>query len=190
SSRGNEATLLLLAAAQRLQPLNLQITRQTYLDAFSAAQFAARLDEGVGTAEVARVARAAPRRPDDEPTPGDLLLDAFVTLTDDYATAVPLGRDALIRLRRDPSSARENLRWLWQGCVLALELWDDESAYDLSGHHLRLARETGALSELPLALGSRTPILVFCGELAAAASLGRESPSGHQAAGGARAPER
>src|SRR5262249_23107042 len=42
SSRGNEATLLLLAAAQRLQPLNLQLTRQTYLDAFSAAQFAAR----------------------------------------------------------------------------------------------------------------------------------------------------
>ena len=37
SSRGNEATLLLLAAAQRLQPLNLQLARQTYLDAFSAA---------------------------------------------------------------------------------------------------------------------------------------------------------
>jgi len=188
SSRGNEATLLLLAAAQRLRPLNLQLTRQTYLDAFSAAQFAARLDEGVGTAEVARAARAAPRRPGDEPTPGDLLLDAFVALTDDYATAVPLGRDALTRLRRDPSSAIQNLRWLWQGCVLALELWDDNSAYDLSGHHLQLARETGALSELPLALGSRTPILVFCGELAAAASLVEESRSVHEAAGIAEAP--
>ena len=110
------------------------------------------------------------------------------TLTDDYATAVPLGRDALTRLRRDPSSARENLRWLWQGCVLALELWDDESAYDLSGHHLQLARKTGALSELPLALGSRTPILVFCGELAAAASLVEESRSVHEAAGIAEAP--
>jgi hypothetical protein len=99
-----------------------------------------------------------------------LLLDAFVALTEDYATAVPPGRDALTRLRRDLSSARENLRWLCQGCVLALELWDDESAYDLSGHHLQRARQTGALSELPLALGSRTPILVFCGELAVAAS--------------------
>ena len=188
SSRGNEAALLLLAAAQRLQPLNLQLTRQTYLDVFSAAQFAARLSEGVGTAEVARAARAAPRRPDDELTPGDLLLDAFVALTDDYATAVPLGRDALTRLRRDPSSARENLRWLWQGCVLALELWDDQSAYDLSGHHLQLARQTGALSELPLALGSRAPILVFCGELAAAASLVEESRSVHEAAGIAEAP--
>ena len=188
SSRGNEATLLLLAAAQRLQPLNLQLTRQTYLDAFSAAQFAARLDEGVGTAEVARAARAAPRRPDDEPTPGDLLLDAFVALTEDYATAIPLGWGALSRLRRDPSSAIQNLRWLWQGCVLALELWDDESAYDLSGHHLQLARQTGALGELPLALGSRTPILVFCGELAAAAALVEESRSVHEAAGIAEAP--
>jgi DNA-binding CsgD family transcriptional regulator len=188
SSRGNEATLLLLAAAQRLQPLNLQLARQTYLDTFSAAQFAARLNEGVGTAEVAQAARAAPRRPDDELTPGDLLLDAFVALTGDYATAVPLGRDALTRLRRGPDSARENLRWLWQGCVLALELWDDQSAYVLSGHHLQLARKTGALSELPLAFGSRTPILVFCGELAAAASLVEESRSIHEAAGIAEAP--
>jgi DNA-binding CsgD family transcriptional regulator len=188
SSRGNEATLLLLAAAHRLQPLNPPLARQTCLDAFSAAQFAARLNAGVGTTEVARAARAAPRRPDDEPTPGDLLLDAFVALTDDYATAVPLGRDALTRLRRDPGSAIQNLRWLWQGCVLALELWDDQGAYDLSGHHLRLARQTGALSELPLALGSRTPILVFCGEIAAAAALVEESRSVHEAAGIAEAP--
>ena len=91
SSRGNDATLLLLAAAQRLLPLNLQLARQIYLDAFSAAQFAARLSEGVGIAEVARAVRSAPRPPGDEPTPGDLLLDAFVALTDDYATAVPVG---------------------------------------------------------------------------------------------------
>jgi DNA-binding CsgD family transcriptional regulator len=188
SSRGNEATLLMLAAAQRLQPLNLRLARQTYLDAFSAAQFAARLNEGVGTAEVAGAVRSAPRRLDEAPTFGDLLLDAFVMLTEDYAAAVPLGRDALTKLRRDPGSARENLRWLWQGCVLALELWDDESAYDLSGHHLRMARKIGALSELPLALGSRTPILVFCGELTAAASLVEESRSVHEAAGIAEAP--
>jgi len=188
SSRGGEATLLMLAAAQRLEPLNLQLARQTYLDAFSAAQFAARLNEGVSTVEVARAVRSAPRRPHEAPTPGDLLLDAFVALTEDYATAVPLAREALTRLRGDPSVAQENLRWLWQGCVLALEVWDDQSASDLSGHHLRMARQTGALSELPLAYGSRTPILVFCGELTAAASLAEESRSVHEAAGIAEAP--
>jgi DNA-binding CsgD family transcriptional regulator len=188
SSRGREATLLMLAAAQRLQPLNLQLARQTYLDAFSAAQFAARLNDGVGITEVARAVRSAPRQPDEVPTPGGMLLDAFVRLTEDYAAAVGLGRDALTRLRSDPDAASENLRWLWQGCVLALELWDDQSAYDLSGHHLEMARKMGALSELPLALGSRTPILVFCGELTAAASLVEESRSVHEAAGIAEAP--
>jgi DNA-binding CsgD family transcriptional regulator len=187
SSRGGDATPLMLAAARRLQPLNPQLARQTYLDAFSAAQFAARLNEGADTAEVARAVRSAPR-PVEPGTPGDLLLDALVTLTSDYAAAVPLGRDALARLREDPGSAREHLRWLWQGCVLALELWDDQSAYDLSGQHLRMARQAGALSELPLAFGSRTPILVFCGELTAAASLVEESRSVHEAAGIAEAP--
>ena len=51
-----------------------------------------------------------------------------------------------------------------------------------------MARKTGALSELPLAFGSRTPILVFGGELAAAASLVEESRSVHEAAGIAEAP--
>jgi DNA-binding CsgD family transcriptional regulator len=188
SSRGNDATLLLLAAAQRLQPLDLRLTRQTYLDAFSAAQFAARLNDGVGTAEVARAARSAPARPGDEPTAGDLLLDAFVALTEDYASAVPVGRDALARLRGDTNPAGERLRWLWQGCVLALELWDDESAYVLSQRHLQVARKNGALSELPLALGSHTPILVFRGELAEAASLAGEAGSVLAAAGMAEAP--
>jgi DNA-binding CsgD family transcriptional regulator len=188
SSRGSEATLLMLAAAQRLQPLDLQLTRQTYLDAFSAAQFAARLNDGVGVVEVAGAARSAPRRPDDEPTAGDLLLDAFVALTEDYASAVPVGRNALARLRSDTNPTGERLRWLWQGCVLALELWDDESAYILSERHLQVARKTGALSELPLALGSHTPILVFRGEIAAAASLAEEARSVLEAAGIAEAP--
>src|SRR6185312_10969468 len=164
------------------------LTRQTYLDAFSAAQFAARLSDGIGIAEVARAARSAPRPAGDEATPGDVLLDAFVTLTEDYAAAVPAGRNALARLRSDTNPAGETLRWLWQGCVLALELWDDESAYVLSERHLQVARKTGALSELPLALGSHTPILVFCGEIAAAASLAGEARSVLQAAGIAEAP--
>lgn len=188
SSRGKEAMLLMLAAARRLQPLNLELARQTYLDAFSAAQFAGRLDEGVGTAEVARAARSAPLPPDTARTAGDLLLDAFIALNDDYTDAVPPGREALAALRADAHPARERLRWLWQGCVLALELWDDESAYILSERHLQTARTTGMLTELPLALGAHTPILVFGGELAAAASLAAEARSVLQAAGIAEAP--
>jgi DNA-binding NarL/FixJ family response regulator len=188
SSRGNEATALLLAAARRLEPLNVRLARDTYLDAFSAAQFAARLNDRIGVAEVARAVRAAPGPPDVEPTGGDLLLDAFVALTGDYAAAVPVGRQAIRTLRSDMTSTSRRPRWLWQGCVLALELWDDDGAYALSRRHLQIARETGALSELPLALGSHTPVLVFCGELAAAASLAEEAQSILQSAGIAEAP--
>ena len=89
---------LLLAAAQRLEPLNIELARETYLDAFSAALFGARLNGSVGVPEVAQAARAAPRRTDDEPTAADLLLDALVALDDDYEIAVPRCRDALQKL--------------------------------------------------------------------------------------------
>jgi tetratricopeptide (TPR) repeat protein len=181
SSRGNEATLPLLASAKRLESLDLPLARQTYLDAFSAAQFVARLDDGV-----ARAARASLRQPSDEPSTGDLLLDAFSALTDDYGTAIPLCRNALRTLRGDVS--KERLRWLWQGYVLALELWDDESAYALSHRHLQIARDTGDLSELALALSSRTTVLVFCGDLSGAAAQIAEAQSVQDAAGISSAP--
>ena len=169
SSRGTEATPLLLAAARRLERLDISLARETYVDAFSAALFGARLNELVGVSEVAQAARAAPRRSDDEPATADLLLDALVALADDYDTAVPRCREALQRLSGDDVSPQERLRWMWQGCVVALEVWDDECAYLLSRRSVEIAHETGMLSELALALSARTPVLVFCGELSAAA---------------------
>ncbi len=188
SARGNEATRLLVGAARSLQPLDPRSARATYLDAFSAAQFAGRLGGGVGVAEVARAVRDAPRPPEDELTPGDLVLEAFVALTERHPSAVAVGRRAIERLRTEVLSTGDRLRWLWQGCVLALELWDDETAYVLSERHLRLARAAGELTELPLALGSRTPILVFCGEMSEAAALVEEARSVHEAAGITEAP--
>ena len=48
SSRGTDATPLLLAAARRLEPLDIGVARETYVDAFSAALFGARLNGSVG----------------------------------------------------------------------------------------------------------------------------------------------
>jgi DNA-binding CsgD family transcriptional regulator len=188
SSRGNEATPLLLAAARRLEPLDIGLARETYLDAFSAALFGARLNERVGVSDVAHAARAAPGGSDREPTAADLLLDALVALSDDYAGSIPLCRAALQKLAGGNISPKERLRWLWQGCVVALEVWDDESAYLLSHHNVRIARETGTLSELALALSARTPILVLCGELSAAAWSVAETRSVEAATGISSAP--
>ena len=188
SSRGTEATPLLLAAARRLEPLDISLARETYVDAFSAALFGARLNGSVGVPEVAQAARVAPRRSDDEPATADLLLDALVALADDYDTAVPPCREALQRLSGEKISPEERLRWLWQGCVVALEVWDDESAYSLSHHSVEIARETGTLSELALALSARTPVLVFCGELSAAASTVADTDWVQEATGISSAP--
>jgi DNA-binding CsgD family transcriptional regulator len=188
SSRGIEATPLLLAAARRLGPLDISLARETYVDAFSAALFGARLNDSVRVPDVAQAARDAPRRSDADPTAADLLLDALVALTEDYETAVPLCREALQKLSGEKMAPKERLRWLWQGGVVALEMWDDDSAYLLSHHNVKSARETGTLSELALALSARTPILVFCGELSAAASAVAETGSVEEATGISSAP--
>ena len=63
-SRGSDAPALLLRAAKTLEPLDPQLARETYLDAWSSALFAGRLASGVGLHEVSREAarrrRAAP----------------------------------------------------------------------------------------------------------------------------------
>jgi DNA-binding CsgD family transcriptional regulator len=188
SSRGTDATPLLLAAARRLEPLDISLARETYVDAFSAAMFGARLNGTVGIPEVAAAARATPRPPEAEPTAADLLLDALVALADDYDTAVPYCREAVRRLDGDEASAKERLRWLWQGGVVALEIWDDEHARSLSHSSVEIARETGTLSELALALSARAPILVFCGDLADAATTVSETESVQEATGIRAAP--
>jgi DNA-binding CsgD family transcriptional regulator len=188
SSRGTDATSLLLSAARRLEPIDIELARQTYVDAFSAAMFGARLSGSVGMSEVAEAARAAQREPDGEPSTADLLLDGLIALAGDYQTAVPCCQAAVRRLGGEETTAEERLRWLWQGCVLALEIWDDGHASSLSHSSVQLARDTGTLAELALALSAHTPILVFCGDLTAAAAAVSETDSVHQATGIRAAP--
>ncbi len=61
----------------------------------------------------------------------------------------------------------EELRWLWLMSVAAIRVWDDDHWNALSTRHIELAREIGALSELPLALLSRSYFLLFAGALSA-----------------------
>jgi ATP/maltotriose-dependent transcriptional regulator MalT len=85
-------------------------------------------------------------------------------------------------------SPEERLRWLWQGCVVALELWDYDIAFSLSYRNVQIARETGSLSELALALSAYTPVLVFSGELSTAAMGVAETLSVEEATGIRSAP--
>jgi DNA-binding CsgD family transcriptional regulator len=169
-TRGSDATLQLLLAADRLRELDPELARETYLEAVTAAIFAGPLaGPGASSPEVARAAKAAPPVPDN-PRGLDLLLEGLVTLlTDTYAAAVPILRETHHALGGGMSQT-EQLRWMWGGTVSAMLLWDDETWWRLAARHLQLVRETGALGDL-LALSHRGQMHVFAGELAQAASL-------------------
>ena len=57
--RGGDAPPLMLQAAQRLESLDAELARQTYLEAMVAAVYAGRLARGTGREEVARAAKSA-----------------------------------------------------------------------------------------------------------------------------------
>jgi DNA-binding CsgD family transcriptional regulator len=188
TSRGGDAPALLLKAARRLEPIDADLSRATYLDAVSAAIFAGRLaSPGGDVREVARAASAAPP-PRHTPRVPDLLLDGTAAgLHLGYAAGIPVLRRALADFGVG-MSAEEELRWMWQACVTAMRVWDDDRWDLLSARYVQLARETGALSELPLALTARAYILLFAGDLTAAASLTDELQAVKEATGSALAP--
>jgi DNA-binding CsgD family transcriptional regulator len=174
TNRGSDAPSLLLKAARRLEPIDPGLCCATYLDALSAAMFAGRLaSPGSGVVDIARAAAAAP--PGRSPCAADFLLDGLAAqYKDGYAAGAPMLRRALATFG-DGWSAEKELRWLWLANVAAMQLWDDDAWEALSARYVRLARGAGALSELPLALASRTYMLLFAGDLTAAASLAGEA---------------
>jgi len=174
SSHGNQALAMLLAAARRLEPLDPNLARGTYLDALSAALFAGRLASGPGMPEAAQAARSAP--PVQAPDKADLLLEGMAVLyTDGYAASASLLRRAVQAFGREDLTLDEAFRSAWLAAVAAVDLWDDVHWDVLSQRHLDVVRKAGALSLLPLALASRAIFDIHSGDLAAAGSLVAES---------------
>ena len=188
SSRGREAAPLLLSAAKRLEPLDVRLARDTYLDALSAAQFAGRLAGDVGVSEVAQAALDAPPR-SGPPRPADLLLEALTKrFTDGYTAAAPMSKRALSAFLSDDISSEDELRWMWLPCRVAVDLWDDEAWHVLAGRHVTLARELRAFNELPLALSMSMSEQTFTGGLTAAAELADEVEMAAEARGASSRP--
>jgi DNA-binding CsgD family transcriptional regulator len=186
--RGSDAPPLLLDAAKRLEPLDASSAREVYLEALGAAIFAGRLTGPVGPREVAAVAPAAPPGPQ-PPRPTDLLLDGLVTrFREGYVAGVAPLRRALIAFAEEAGGAEDDIvRWFWVPWIVAADLWDDETWHDVSTRAVRLCRESGALNNLPLALGYRAVVHVHAGELAAASALVEEADAITEAIGNAPA---
>jgi DNA-binding CsgD family transcriptional regulator len=174
-TRGPDAPQRLLEAAKRLEPLDVTLARETYLEALSATIFTGRLAGRSGLLEVAEAGRAAPSAPH-PPRPADLLLDALaVMIADGIAAGAPALKRALSAFRGESVSTEEELRWLWLTCRVAMKLWDDESWYVDSTRAVQLARGAGTLVVLPHALTLHSGIYIFAGDFDTAEALGHEA---------------
>jgi DNA-binding CsgD family transcriptional regulator len=174
--RGADAARLLLSAAQRFEPIDAQLARDTYLEALEAAI----LEGGpAGDANMAAAAKAARKAsPSGETRRAvDLILEALaVRLTDGYVAAAPLLVRALASVRTfytdedDPDRVRR-MAGSGVAAIIANEVWDNDAARMLLERQVRVTREAGALVQLQCALNFLAIRLVSEGELEAAAAL-------------------
>ena len=170
--RGGDAGRLFLSAASRLEPLDPELARETYLEALGGAM-ASDVEVVGGAPAVAAAARAAPPGTV-PPRTVDVLLDAFaIRLTDGYAAAAPTLARALELLLAIDVSNEDVGRWLSlssgrNGNIVALEMWDDEALHLLAARQVQVARDAGALVHLQFALSFLARSHMLAGELTAA----------------------
>jgi DNA-binding CsgD family transcriptional regulator len=164
-SRGADAPPLLLQAARLLESFDLDLARQTYLDAWGAAVFAG----GTMLSEICQAARMLPL-PRGSPLPSYLLLDGLALLTTDgRAAATPVLQSAVKAVTDLPAEDLLRLGWLAQTASAAV--WDHESYRAIGARLVDLAREAGALAELPNYLTGLALATAWMGHFADTASL-------------------
>ena len=174
--RGSDAVELLLGAARRFAPLDAPRAREAHLEALLAALWAGDLDRPGSVRAAAEAARAAPAGPEPQRT-ADVVLDALaIRLTEGYEAGSPLLTRALELLLAEDMGTDEVGRSLWLAAsratqAIAAELWDADAVHTLATRQLAVARETGALVHLRLALNFLGGTLTYSGELAMAELL-------------------
>ena len=182
----SDAPPLLLQAARRLEPFDLQLARETYMTAFNAALNRGHFAGEDVLPEICRAVRALPSPPG-APLPLDLLLDGLALLgTDGRAAAIPTLQRAA-KAHTD-MRAEDVLRWgsfSAQACAL---LWDIEGQHAISARQVQLARDAGALAQLPIFLNALGIATAWIGDFASAASLIAEADSVAAAIGSPIAP--
>ena len=186
SGFSSDAPPLLLQAARRLEPFDLELARETYLTAYRAAMNRGHFAGEDVLPEICRAVRALPSLPG-TPRPLDLLLDGLARLgTDGRAAAIPI----LQRAAKAHTDMRleDVLRWGSVSAEACALLWDVEGMHAISARHVQLARGAGALAQLPLFLNALGIATAWIGDFASTASLIAEADSVAAAIGSPIAP--
>jgi DNA-binding CsgD family transcriptional regulator/tetratricopeptide (TPR) repeat protein len=138
---GQEAgrATVLLGAARALAPVDPRLARVSHLEALEAAIVAGRLGGERSFRDVAEAAHDAPRAPQADAVPADLLLDGLALLI----TAGPEAARPTLRGAFEALLGAQEPRWLPLGCLAAFETWDDDALHDLTNRQVELTPVTG-----------------------------------------------
>jgi DNA-binding CsgD family transcriptional regulator len=186
--RGSDAPQMLLEAARAVAPLDARLSRDTYLDAWSAALFAGCLATAGSMRDVSRAVVTAPPAPD-PPRPCDLLLDGFARVfTEGRPAATPVLRRAAKAFAGTDASVEEALRWGWLATAAAAFVWDHDTCLASAARNVQLARDVGALEVLAVALNVLSQAVTLSGDFAMAALLIAEAQAVTEATGTLVAP--
>jgi len=172
-SYGADAAPLLLRAAKRLAPFNLELARKAYLTAWGAAVIAGDLGEAGLLLEICRAIRALPPPPT-AAHPLDLVLDGLALLTTDgRAVATPALQRATKAVAEMP--VEDVLRWGWLAGAPSAATWDSDGISAINERQAQLLRDAGALAELPLQLNALAGVKALKGDFEGAGLLIAES---------------
>jgi DNA-binding CsgD family transcriptional regulator len=184
--RGAAAPALLLRAARTLEPLDPQLARETFLEAWSSALFAGQLASPASLADVSHAAQAAAAPAG---RPSEVLLRGLsLAFTEGRSAAAPVLEQAATAFAANEVSTEEVLRWGWLATAAAVMVWDYDTCVATAARGVRLARGAGALTSLVVSANVMAQAVVLGGELDTAARLVAEADSVTEATGAAVAP--
>ena len=168
---GHQAPATLLRAARALEPLSPRVARETLLEGLFAAFYSGgrALDDAVAACA------ASPARDTARASIPDLVLDGFVALrTSGAPAAVPFLRRALAGLAADDLPEDRKLSWYGYGLWCAHELLDFDALRLMADRWVRVCRDRGMLTMLPLALDYLGVVQCYAGQLSAAEASNTE----------------
>jgi len=161
----------LLKAARELEPLDVDLARQTYLEAWVAAAAAGELATAGTLRDISLAVCAAPP-PAHEPLASDLLLNGLAQLVaEGLGPAAPTLRKAVSAFRDD----EKVLQFGGMAARAAATLWDVVSWDAVITRQVQLARDAGALAQLATALQGKGIVVTWSGDFSEAASVVAEA---------------
>ncbi|MFG2020741.1 ATP-binding protein [Actinomadura geliboluensis] len=162
---------MLLEAARRLEPFDMDAARETYLIAWGSASYGAANRESLVAISEA-IGRLPP--PDGPPSVRDLVLESYALLvTAGRSAALPVMRKAVRALVDAPS--QDLLKWSWAANGLVALAWEDGLMTGTPARVLAEVRAAGALADLPVYLHALGIPVSLSGDLDAAAEIAAES---------------